>query len=93
MPTLTTLSFLPGKGRVSAQRWRGFFGAGQEYTPRHLLAPPDRFAHRAPMRNPLRTLLIVLAIVVLAIVILQFLPNERPVGPVEQDVTNELVGG
>lgn len=45
------------------------------------------------MRNPLRTLLIVLAIVVIAIVVLQFLPNERAVGPVEQDVTNELVGG
>lgn len=45
------------------------------------------------MRHPLRTLLIVLAIVVIAIVVLQFLPNERAVGPVEQDVTNELVGG
>ena len=62
-------------------------------TPTTPLAPPNRFAHRAPMRNPLRTLLIVLAVIVIAIVVLQFLPNERAVGPIEQDVTNDLVGG
>lgn len=44
------------------------------------------------MRHPLRTLLIVLAILVALFVVALFLPTERPVGPMEQDVTNELVG-
>lgn len=44
------------------------------------------------MRHPLRTLLIILAIVVAVFVVALFLPVDRPVGPVEQDVTNELVG-
>lgn len=45
------------------------------------------------MRNPLRTLLILLAIVVAALIILQFLPHDRPVRTMEQDVTNQLTDG
>lgn len=45
------------------------------------------------MRNPLRVLLILLAIVVLGIIVLSFLPNDRPVRTIEQDVTNALDDG
>lgn len=45
------------------------------------------------MRNPLRVLLILLAVVVLGITVLSFLPNDRPVRTIEQDVTNTLDDG
>ena len=44
------------------------------------------------MRNPLRTLVIVLLVLLALVVLLSFLSHERPVGPMEEDVTNELVG-
>ena len=47
----------------------------------------------APMRTPLRTLLIILVLLILAVVILSFVPHDRPVRTIEQDVTNTLGAG
>ena len=45
------------------------------------------------MRNPVRALLVLLVLFLVLLVVLSFLPNDRPVRTMEEDVTNTIVGG